>query len=85
MRINQVIHSDIGCACYIPDLDIIKMPNAKYFKKMMIIMQHYCMNSHWTLHESRLNREIKFFMYEVNCKEELIAEISSTILLKHLR
>ncbi len=80
----KIENHDIGRACYIPSLDIIKMPLAKYFKTdadYMATLTHEF--SHWTLHEKRLNRTVDFSCKKSIAREELTAEIGSCLLLKH--
>jgi antirestriction protein ArdC len=80
----EIISHDIGKACYIPSLDVIKMPLAKYFEtdsQYMATLAHEF--SHWTMHEKRLNRDVNFKCQKSIAKEELIAELSNSILLKH--
>ncbi|WP_116964241.1 ArdC family protein [Fastidiosibacter lacustris] len=80
----KIVHHDIGQAYYSPELDEIRLPSPKYFRTeadYQATLLHEL--AHWTLHPSRLNREINFSCKKSYAKEELIAEISSTILLKH--
>ncbi|MDA7742595.1 zincin-like metallopeptidase domain-containing protein, partial [Francisellaceae bacterium] len=80
----EVVSHDIGKACYIPSLDIIKMPHAKYFKTdqdYMATLAHEV--SHWTMHPKRLNRDVDFSCKKSIAKEEIIAELSCSILLKN--
>ena len=80
----EIITHAIGKACYIPSLDIIKMPLAKYFKTDADYQATLCHEfSHWTLHEKRLNRKVDFSCKKSIAREELIAELSNSVLLKH--
>jgi len=80
----EIIHHDQGRAYYMPELDVIKMPYAKYFKTnddyFSTLIHEIC---HFTLAESRLNRSVDFSCKRAYAKEELVAELSSTTLMKH--
>jgi len=80
----EIIHHDISKACYVPKLDVIKIPHRKYFKTdedyQATLLHEF---SHWTMHKNRLNRVVDFSCKKSYAKEEIIAELSSTILLKH--
>ena len=60
------------------------MPLAKYFKTEADYMAVLCHEFfHYTMHEKRLNRIEDFRKENGRAKEELLTEISCTILLKH--
>lgn len=70
-------------ACYSPSTDIIKLPEKKQFRELS---GYYATAihelSHWTGHESRLNREMSGgFGSEKYAFEELIAELSTSFIL----
>ena len=80
----EIQNHDIGKACYNPDLDIIKMPFAKYFKTGADHQATKCHElAHWTMHEKRLNRKVDFSCKKSIAIEEIQAELSSTILMRH--
>ena len=69
-------------AYYIPSRDEIHLPNRRAFSSLSGFWgtaMHEL--SHWTGHESRLNRDIRnFFGTQKYAREELIAEVSSWLL-----
>ena len=69
-------------AYYIPSRDEIHLPNRRSFSSLSGFWgtaMHEL--SHWTGHESRLNRDIRnFFGTQKYAREELIAEVSSWLL-----
>ena len=80
----NIVHHDQGSAYYDLTHDVIKMPLQKYFKTpadYQATLLHEL--AHFTMHPSRLNREIDFTCKKSYAREELIAELSSVILLKH--
>jgi len=80
----EIISHNIGSACYIPSLDVIKMPLAKYFETDSDYQATKCHElAHWTMHEKRLNRSVDFSCKKSIAVEEATAEISSVILMKH--
>ena len=80
----EIITHAIGKACYIPSLDIIKMPLAKYFKTDADYQATKCHElAHWTMHKKRLNRKVDFSCKKSIAIEEICAELSSTILMRH--
>ena len=75
----KIEHSASDEACYIPSLDIIKMPNKDQFENSE---SYYATAlheaTHSTGHESRLNRDIKnTFGSPDYAKEELVAQMGS--------
>ncbi|MCF6777895.1 ssDNA-binding domain-containing protein [Thiotrichales bacterium 19X7-9] len=80
----DVIHHEIGSAYYSMNHDHIRMPMPKYFSTNEDYQATLLYElSHWTLHKSRLNRNVEDNNLKSYAREELVAEISSTILLKH--
>ena len=80
----KIIHHDQGSAYYDLPNDMIKMPLQKYFKTpadYQATLLHEL--AHFTMHPSRLNRAIDFGCRKSYAREELVAELSSVILLKH--
>lgn len=73
-------------ACYVPSRDLVCMPNAESFTGE----EHYHATllhelTHWTAHESRLNRDLKGrFGSKAYAAEELIAELGAAFLCAHL-
>lgn len=83
VRNNQVnLQHEGQRACYIPALDVIKMPDPACFKSL----SHYEGTllhelTHWTGHPSRLKRDFHGqFGSENYAKEELIAELGAAFL-----
>ena len=80
----EIITHDKGEACYVPSLDIIRMPSLKYFESEESYQAILCHElAHWTMHEKRLNRAVDFSCKLSYAKEELIAELSSAMLSAH--
>lgn len=81
-NMNIKIGLSLDTACYLYETDEISIPNAKNFKSY----EHYVATllhelSHATGHKNRLDRNIKNAFGTIEyAKEELIAEIASTIL-----
>jgi len=74
-------------AFYVPSLDYIQLPELDQFKSTP---DYYATAlhelSHWTGHESRLNRDFKNrFGSEAYAFEELVAELGSAMLCAHLK
>ena len=74
-------------AFYVPSLDYIQLPGLDQFKSTP---DYYATAlhelSHWTGHESRLNRDFKNrFGSEAYAFEELVAELGSAMLCAHLK
>lgn len=74
-------------AFYVPSLDYIQLPERDQFKSTP---DYYATAlhelSHWTGHESRLNRDFKNrFGSEAYAFEELVAELGSAMLCAHLK
>lgn len=73
-------------ACYVPSRDLIKMPQRERFEKaedFAATLIHEL--THWTGHESRLNRDLRNkFGTEAYAFEELIAEIGAAMTLAKL-
>ena len=82
----QIIMATIDRACYVPKEDKILMPKKSQFKTQegfYSTMFHEL--SHWTGHESRLNRKAdNKFGSKAYAFEELVAEISASFLCCHL-
>ena len=80
----DIQHHEIGKAFYRVTEDQIRIPNVKHFKThedyQATLLHELC---HWTLHENRLNRQINFKCKKSYALEELTAEISCKILMKH--
>lgn len=78
----SVWHEDDVKAYYIPSRDEIHLPNRRTFSSLSGFWgtaMHEL--SHWTGHESRLNRDIQHaFGTQKYAREELIAEVSSWLL-----
>lgn len=73
-------------ACFVPSLDLIRLPNAEDFEGP----EHYFAVSlhehgHWSGHPARLNRNLSTrFGDESYAAEELIAELTAAFLCAHL-
>ena len=69
-------------ACYIPALDIIRMPHASSFDDYASFGATAAHElSHWTAAPTRLNRDLdRRFSSDKYAAEELVAEISSALL-----
>lgn len=73
-------------ACFVPSLDLIRLPNAEDFEGP----EHYFATSlhehgHWSGHSSRLNRDLSGRFGEgAYAAEELIAEMTAAFLCAHL-
>ena len=78
----SVWHEDDTKAYYIPSRDEIHLPNRRTFSSLSGFWgtaMHEL--SHWTGHESRLNRDMRHsFGSQKYAREELIAEVSSWLL-----
>jgi antirestriction protein ArdC len=75
----RVVHGG-SKACYVPSTDNIHMPCIDFFRdaeSYYATLAHEC--SHWTRHESRLNRDFgrKRFGDEGYAMEELVAELGA--------
>ena len=80
----SIVHHDQGSAYYDLTNDVIKMPLQKYFKTpadYQATLLHEL--AHFTMHASRLDRAVDFGCKKSYAREELVAELSSVILLKH--
>ncbi len=81
---NIEIKTENGCPCYVPKLDVVKIPEKKYFIndiEYLFTIAHEVIHS--TGHEKRLNR---FRLYETPktaAFEELVAEIGAAFLCAH--
>jgi len=83
-HLPNIVHHDQGRAYYDLTNDVIKMPLQKYFKTpadYQATLLHEL--AHFTMHKSRLNRVVDFACKKSYAREELVAELSSVILLKH--
>jgi antirestriction protein ArdC len=81
----NVIHGNTR-AYYLPKFDQIHLPDPEDFKTMadyyMVSLHEH---THWTGHESRLNRPlVNRFGSEEYAEEELVAELGSAFLCSHL-
>lgn len=81
--INNIKHDvTLGNPCYIPSLDLIKMPNINDFSSSVAYYSTYFHElSHWTSHKDRLDRKINTnFGSAEYAQEELVAELSAIFL-----
>lgn len=78
----SIKHTDIDRACYSPDLDIITLPPVSNFENSTeYYLTAFHELTHWTGHESRLNRLTKTHYGSGDySQEELIAEIGGNML-----
>lgn len=78
----SVWYEDDTKAYYVPSRDEIHLPNRRTFSSLSCFWgtaMHEL--SHWTGHESRLNRDMQnYFWSQKYAREELIAEVSSWLL-----
>lgn len=89
-RFIAATHADIRLggnkACYIPSQDFIALPHKHQFRGL----EHFYATalhelSHFTGHETRLNRDLKNrFGTKAYAAEELVAELSAAFLCAHL-
>jgi antirestriction protein ArdC len=84
---RAMIEFGVSRAFYVPSLDYIQVPELAQFRSTpdyYATMLHEL--SHWTGHESRLNRDFKNrFGSEAYAFEELVAELGSAMLCAHLK
>lgn len=80
------VHDGGDVACYVPSLDIIKMPNSEAFKdteSWSATLLHETI--HWTGHKSRLDRSMNTDSTSAEYGlEELVAELGSVLLCAEL-
>lgn len=81
--INNIKHDvTLGNPCYVPSLDLVKMPTITDFSSNIAYYSTYFHElSHWTSHKDRLDRKISTnFGSTEYAQEELIAELSAIFL-----